>query len=141
MTSSADTLQPLSWPPELQTLDGRLIALHPGAHANGLTYAERARTNADWIIGIKTVNDDASVHAGHWERHPCGEEVLALFDGRVRVILDGDEVRPAHDVALAAGQMLVIPRGAWHRLRVEQPGRLLFITPSQSSEHRRAEAA
>jgi mannose-6-phosphate isomerase-like protein (cupin superfamily) len=121
-------------------LDGRLIALHPGAHVRALAFAERGRTDADWIIGIKAVSDSASVHAGHWERHPRGEEVLALLDGRVCVTLDGDAARPAREVPLTAGQMLVVPRGTWHRLRVEEPGRLLFVTPSQGSEHRRVEA-
>lgn len=141
MTCSAETFEPLPWPPAPQPLDGRLIALHPNAHAMTLAFAERGRTDADWIIGIKAVSDGASVHAGHWERHPRGEEVLALIDGRVCVILDGDAACPIREVPLTAGQMLVVPRGTWHRLRVEEPGRLLFVTPSQGSEHRRVEAA
>jgi mannose-6-phosphate isomerase-like protein (cupin superfamily) len=141
MTCSSDTLDSLPWPPTPQALDGRLIALHPGAKASVLAFAERGRTDADWIIGIKAVSDGASVHAGHWERHPRGDEVLALLDGRVCVTLDGDAARPAREVPLVAGQMLVVPRGTWHRLRVEVPGRLLFVTPSQGSEHRRVEAA
>jgi mannose-6-phosphate isomerase-like protein (cupin superfamily) len=141
MTSPADSFAATSWPLAPQPLDGRLIALHPGAHAQGLDFAERGRTDADWIIGIKAVSDGASVHANHWERHPRGEEVLALLDGRVSVILDGDAARPAGEGPGAAGQLLVVPRGTGHRLRVEQPGRLLFVTPSQGSEHRRVEAA
>lgn len=141
MTCSVDTPAPQPWPPAPLALDGRLIALHPASHAEALAFAERVRTDADWIIGVKAVSDGASVHASHWERHPRGEEVLVPLDGCVCVILEGDAQRAACEVPLAAGQMLVVPRGTWHRLRVEQPGRLLFVTPSQGSEHRRVEAA
>ena len=49
-------------------------------------------------------------------------------------------VRAGMDVTLIEGQALVVPRGTWHRLHVEQPGRLMFVTPSVGSEHRRVEA-
>ncbi len=139
MTSITEPLNP-RWPPEPQSLASQLIALHPQAHASALPYAERGRTDADWIIGVKTVTDGASVHAGQWERHPGGEEVLALLEGSVRVILAGDDGQGGeHAVPLSAGQMLVVPRGTWHRLQVVQPGRLMFVTPSRGSEHRRVQ--
>ncbi len=115
-----------------------LLALHPDATVTVIPFQDRGTTDADWIIGVKPVSDDASVHAGHWERHPLGEEVLCLLDGRVVVTLSAEN-EPERHVTLLNGQAFVIPRGTWHRLHVEQAGRLMFVTPSVGSEHRRVE--
>lgn len=121
------------------SLAQRLVSLHPDATAKTIPFRDRGKTDANWIIGVKSVSDDASVHAGHWERHPHGEEVLCLLDGRVIVTLLAEN-EDERQVTLIKGEALVVPRGAWHRLHVEQPGRLMFITPSVGSEHRRVEA-
>ncbi len=117
-----------------------LVALHPDSTAKVIPFRDRGDTDANWIIGVKPVSDDASVHAGHWERHPLGEEVLCLLEGRVVVTLSA-ESESEQKVTLIEGQALVVPRGTWHRLHVEQPGRLMFVTPSVGSEHRRVEAS
>lgn len=115
-----------------------LAALHLDASAKAIPFRDRGNTDANWIIGVKPVSDDASVHAGHWERHPLGEEVLCLLEGRVVVTLSAENA-PEQQVTLTDGQALVVPRGTWHRLHVEQAGRLMFVTPSVGSEHRRVE--
>lgn len=113
-----------------------LLALRPDADVGVLPFSARANPHAHWIVGLRHVCDSASVHGDHWERHPLGDEVLCLLDGRVQVVL-GAAGRPERTLALHAGQALVVPQGHWHRLHIEAPGRLLFITPSQGSEHRR----
>lgn len=96
----------------------------------------RGRNDADWIIGVHAFTDDRSVHADHWERHPRGDEVLCLLDGAVTVTLAGDAT-PQRQIVLQSGQALVVPCGVWHRLQVQQAGRLMFVTPGVGSEHRR----
>lgn len=115
---------------------GKLLTLHAGSAARCIPFAERARTEADWIVGIKPVSDDSTVHADYWERHPRGEEVLCLLEGQVEITLSCEN-GPERSVLLHAGQAFIVPRGYWHRLRVGQAGKLMFITPSQGSEHRR----
>jgi mannose-6-phosphate isomerase-like protein (cupin superfamily) len=69
-----------------------------------------------------------------WEMHPAGEELLFLVSGAVDVVMerDGEEwSRP-----LEAGQACVVPRGAWHRVRVHTPGQMLFVTYGEGTEHR-----
>lgn len=117
-----------------------LVALHADASVKAIPFQERGRTDANWIIGVKPISDDASVHAGHWERHPMGEEVLCLLEGRVVVTLSAEN-ETEQQVTLVDGQALVVPRGTWHRLHVERAGRLMFVTPSVGSEHRRVESA
>jgi quercetin dioxygenase-like cupin family protein len=69
-----------------------------------------------------------------WERHPAGEEVVVLLEGRCRLWqeVDGTE----RSVELGAGQYVVNPPGVWHTADVIEPGRGLFITPGRGTEHR-----
>lgn len=130
------TLPPAALPTAGFALADQLLALLPGSAVQPLDYRQRGKTDADWIIGIKPVSDDASVHAGHWERHPHGEEVLCLLEGCILVTLSVRQ-QPEQQVRLSPGQALIVPRGTWHRLQVEQAGRLMFVTPSVGSEHRK----
>lgn len=66
---------------------------------------------ADWLV---------------WERHPKGEEVITLLDGRVDFVLETAE--GTKTVPLSAKQTIVIPRNVWHRAVVREPGDALFIT-------------
>lgn len=81
-----------------------LVALHPDATAKAIPFRDRGNTDANWIIGVKPVSDDASVHAGHWERHPLGEEVLCLLEGRVVVTLSAGKT-PEQQVTLIEGRL------------------------------------
>ncbi len=69
-----------------------------------------------------------------WERHPVGEEVVVLLEGKVDLIqeIDGAE----RVVELTAGHAVVNPPGVWHTATVHEPGRGLFITPGRGTEHR-----
>jgi mannose-6-phosphate isomerase-like protein (cupin superfamily) len=71
-------------------------------------------------------------HAG--EMHPDADELLYLVSGRVRVLLelpDGDR-----ETQLVQDQALIVPRGVWHRIFIEEPGRLVHVTPGPGGEHR-----
>jgi quercetin dioxygenase-like cupin family protein len=59
-----------------------------------------------------------------------------MLDGKATFLLDlSDGVR---EIALAAGRLLVIPRGVWHSAKVSQPARLLAITAGHGTQHRPA---
>ena len=87
-----------------------------------------------WMIGLRRFSDDHSVHAEQWERHPSGDEILCLIEGRLQVWLQQREGECC--LQLQAGNGLCVPRGTWHRMRVHEPGQLFFITPSAGSERR-----
>lgn len=70
----------------------------------------------------------------HWERHPAGSEVLVLLSGDIEVILDSPGGPTSHP--MAAGQVLVVPPGVWHRFKVHSPARLMTITAGEGTEHR-----
>lgn len=68
------------------------------------------------------------------EMHPDADELIYLVSGRVRVRLelaDGER-----EVPLGENEAMVIPRGVWHRILIEEPGRLVHITPGPGGEHR-----
>lgn len=71
-----------------------------------------------------------SVGEGPWEMHPDTDELLHVLEGSVSVELyrpEGNEV-----VALTAGQLVVVPRGVWHR-HVDAVDLVeMFHTPGES---------
>lgn len=85
------------------------------------------------LLGLWIVDDDASVHADHWERHPDGDETLFMLEGRLRLYLETDAPSP-NPVIISAGEAVVVPQGIWHRLEVVEPGRLLTLTPVTGGE-------
>ena len=70
----------------------------------------------------------------HWEMHPAGEELLVSVGATVKAVFqreDGEET-----VALPPGAACIVPRGVWHRIRVVEPGVLIFITHGEGTEHK-----
>ena len=68
-----------------------------------------------------------------WERHTEGDEIVMVVGGATTLFtLHGDEER-AHP--LGAGQLLVVPRGTWHRFETPEEVEILSVTP-QPSDHR-----
>ncbi len=71
---------------------------------------------------------------GHWEMHPAGDEVLALLSGKVTVVLEQDG--GDHEIDLEAGEVCVVPRGCWHRVRVLEAGEMVFMTAGEGTLHK-----
>ena len=89
-----------------------------------------------YTVGAPAVTGD-SPHGG--EMHPDADELLYLLSGHMEVRLelpDGERV-----VDVKGGQALVVPRRVWHRIRMNEPGQLLHITPGPGGEHRPLEVA
>jgi uncharacterized cupin superfamily protein len=113
--ATAERLADFAW-------DGEAPAAYEAAHAGDgvdgrLVVLSRATT--DWTV---------------WERHPAGEELVVLLDGRMTLVqeVDGVEVR----IPMRAGEAAVNPKGAWHTADVHEAGRVLYITPGLGTEHR-----
>jgi mannose-6-phosphate isomerase-like protein (cupin superfamily) len=68
------------------------------------------------------------------EMHPDADELLYLVSGRVRVRLElPDGNREIH---VEQDEALVVPRGVWHKIFIEEPGRLVHVTPGPGGQHR-----
>lgn len=69
-----------------------------------------------------------------WERHPVGEEVIVLLNGRVDLVLELPEGEKV--VSLLPHETVIVPRNVWHRAVVHEPGDALFITRGAATEHK-----
>ncbi len=78
----------------------------------------------------------AAPHGG--EMHPDGDELLYVVSGRVTVVLEDRE--PPRTVNLAAGEALVVPKGVWHSVEIDEPSQLFHVTPGPGGEHRPLES-
>lgn len=69
---------------------------------------------------------------GEWERHSNGDELVQVLGGKTTLILlvNGKELRNI----LSSGQMLVVPKGVWHRFESPDGVKVMTITP-QPTEH------
>ena len=80
-------------------------------------------------FGVAAMSQN-SPHGG--ERHADGDEVLYLVSGRVRIVFVD---QPTDDIDMQAGDGLVIPAGAWHRVDILEPSRIVYLTPGPNNEY------
>ena len=117
------------------------VHLHAGGAAVAATrtatfWRDLRSAPDDRIVGAVHGRDAGDLHPTEAEMHPHGDELLCLLSGSLDVVLeepDGDRAVP-----LRAGQVFVVPRGAWHRLALREPGDLLFVTPATGTQIRDA---
>lgn len=82
---------------------------------------------------------DGGIYIAHysgfseWERHPKGDEFVQILEGNTTLVLFERSQEQRH--ILSAGQMLVIPKGVWHRFESPDGVKVMTITP-QPTEHR-----
>ena len=75
-----------------------------------------------------------SADMAHWEMHPAGEEVLVSVSASVEAVHQHENGEES--VTLVPGNACIVPRGTWHRIRVVEPGVLVFITPGEGTQHK-----
>lgn len=81
-------------------------------------------------FGVAMMCEDAP-HSG--ERHLGGEELLYLVDGRARLVFTDD---PVPDVEMRPGDVVVVPKGLWHRVQILDPCHFVYLTPGYRNEVR-----
>jgi mannose-6-phosphate isomerase-like protein (cupin superfamily) len=113
-------------------LASSVIGLHRSGEARLLeTSAGPPRRIDGYTVGAPFMSREPP-HGG--EMHPDADELLFLVSGLVTVILE-DRDPPRH-IVLTPGQALIVPRGIWHRVRLEEPSQLLHVTPGPGGAHR-----
>ena len=81
-------------------------------------------------FGVALMSENAP-HEG--ERHLGGDEVLYLIDGKARLVFT-DDPEPAVD--LRSGDVVVVPKGLWHRVEILEPCHFVYLTPGHDNEVR-----
>lgn len=84
----------------------------------------------DTLVSIFDNAEDWKV----WERHPVGDEVLVALSGLATIAIETSDGVQRHP--MKPGDALVIPAGCWHTAEVQEPGRMLFLTYGEGTEHR-----
>lgn len=67
-----------------------------------------------------------------WERHRVGDEIVMVVEGETTLILLIDDVEIRN--RLGPSQLLVVPRGVWHRFESPTAVKVLTVTP-QPTDH------
>lgn len=67
-----------------------------------------------------------------WERHPGGDELLHVVEGRLHLrIIDGDETVESE---VGPGEIAIVPKGLWHSPQPIGEVTLVYVTPMGGSE-------
>lgn len=114
-------------------LSGRIVGLE--RETGRAVLVTRSTWSKPWRIDGYTIESSAlgGPPVNIKEMHPDADEFLYLVSGRVRVRLelaDGDR-----EAEVAPGQCLVVPRGTWHRIIVDEPGQLINVTPGPGGQN------
>ena len=67
-----------------------------------------------------------------WERHPVGDEIVAVVEGETTMFLIVDGEETSH--TMGAGELIVVPQGTWHRFESPEPVKVVTFTP-QPTDH------
>jgi len=67
-----------------------------------------------------------------WEFHPA-DELLHILEGGCRLTVRQDGHAFVHD--LGAGDLVIVPKGCWHRNDAPDGVTMLYMTPGQGGRH------
>ena len=109
---------------ELKTLRGRTPET-PEAEREG-AFAKLSQYRDGGIFAAKFSGESA------WERHPNGDEIVQIVEGKTTVHLMTDD--GPQSIAVSAGMVIVVPQNTWHRFEAPDGVSLVTATP-QPTEH------
>ena len=81
-----------------------------------------AGTAGGWLVSEYLLERDWA----NWEMHPDGDEFVYLLSGTAQLHIEQPGV--IHIVNLADSGAAIVPRGAWHTVKIKSPSRMLHIT-------------
>ncbi|WP_239114977.1 cupin domain-containing protein [Planotetraspora kaengkrachanensis] len=95
-----------------------------------------------WQLTAFYARTDADVHADHWEVHPEAEEIVSCLIGKIRLYLRPEQPgQQEEEIRLTAGTAAIVPRGRWHRIKLDIPSNIMAVTlPRGSRLEKRTEA-
>ncbi|MGL4576735.1 MAG: cupin domain-containing protein [Burkholderiaceae bacterium] len=77
---------------------------------------------------------DGSIYVGHysgsseWERHENGDEIVLALEGTTTVVFLSSGAEQY--VSLGAGELVVVPKGMWHRFEGSKSLKVMSVTPT-----------
>lgn len=116
------------------TIEGELSKVQLLKNRTPETTSEEAKD----AFALLSEYRDGGIYVTHysgfseWERHLNGDEFVHVLSGETTLILLNEQQEQRN--TLSAGQVLVIPKGVWHRFESPLGVKLMTITP-QPTEH------
>jgi mannose-6-phosphate isomerase-like protein (cupin superfamily) len=109
---------------ELKTLRGRTPETAEAEREGA--FAKLSQYRDGGIFAAKFSGESA------WERHPNGDEIVQIVEGKTTVHLMTDD--GPQSIAVSAGMVIVVPQNTWHRFEAPDGVSLVTATP-QPTEH------
>ncbi|RAV17181.1 cupin [Mycolicibacterium sp. GF69] len=81
-----------------------------------------------WFVMAAHAETDADVHGDHWEVHPQAEELVVCLRGAFRMFIRARESDAEDEISVPGGAAVIVPRGHWHRIELDEPSDLLSAT-------------
>lgn len=81
---------------------------------------------------------DGGIFVGHWagrsewERHGVADEIVVVLEGETTITFRTDDGE--RSAALVTHDLVVVPKGTWHRFDTPDGVRILSVTP-QPTDH------
>ncbi|MCH8685026.1 hypothetical protein [Pedomonas mirosovicensis] len=91
-----------------------------------------AQEDNGWFVSAYWLEADMAT----WERHSRGDRLVIAETGSFTLVLDHQNGGRRRRLPLDAVGSVLVPCGCWHRLTVNTPGLVLFISPAHGMEHR-----
>lgn len=113
--------------------DGRSGVMDGGDTFWSQSTEELERYGRGWLITQYRFFEDWT----SWEMHPEADEIVHLSEGEVQVHLEREGV--ASVIELKDRGTAVIPKGAWHTVKVLRSARLLLVTMGAGTQLRPVE--
>lgn len=110
--------------------DGAAEAVPADGFWSDFAELERKANANPWLISVYDFDADFP----HWEMHPEGDEIFFAQSGDFVLTLERNGARSDHP--LKGGESFLIPKGAWHFMKVNTPGRIVVVTAGKGTQHR-----
>ena len=68
-----------------------------------------------------------------WELHTSGDELLHILSGASELTVRGEAGETTR--LLESGDLVVVPKGSWHRNNASDGVTMLFMTPREGNQH------
>ena len=68
-----------------------------------------------------------------WERHPAGDELVHIIEGATDFDIIVEDELETHQ--LTCGNLVIVPKGCWHRFRSKDGVTVMTATPRGEEPH------
>lgn len=116
------------------SIDDAIAALTFLPDRSPTTTAEQSRDAFRLLSSYR----EGGIFVGHWagssewERHAVGDEIVMVIEGETTITFLSDAGEQS--APLAAGELVIVPQGTWHRFDTPMGVKVLSVTP-QPTDH------